>query len=368
MTVRSLLRALVGVALIAWLPGCIITVGPSRNPYDTCNRGTDSCIGISTCEPANTTTDPNPNAVAGTFCTVASCRLSTDCPSDSAGYQVTCVSIGSAAYGQCYRVCGAGNTCPGGFTCGGSGPTPFCVPNGLSAACGTSGQACCSGNICNGGLVCGAGNTCVSGASCGASGQACCPGSSCNSGLACGAGNVCGVPCGGAGHSGWAGSSCTSGLTCGLGNVCGALCGGVGNPCCSGNVCTAAGAACGSDGLCGLAPYSGCSAGSIGASCLGGQNTGGAVIATTCQRPMIGNPGADGFCTAACSGSMTQCPQWVGAGRSYTYNCYLLQGGVNGQCYVDCPTGTETCPANTVCLMTPVMGGSPVRLCMPPSA
>lgn len=82
---------------------------------------------------------------------------------------------------------------------------------------------------------------------------------------------------------------------------------------------------------------------------------------------MIANPGPNGFCTAACSGSQTQCPQWVGGARPYTYNCYILQGGVNGQCYVDCVNG-EACPSGTVCLMTPVMGGPSVRLCMPPAA
>ncbi len=367
MTVRSLLRALVGVALIAWLPGCIITVGGStRNPYDSCRSGVDTCSGLSVCQAANTTTTPGATQ-GGTFCST-SCVASTDCPSDTASlYQVVCVATATSG-GQCYRACNSGNTCPSGFTCGGPvGATPFCVPNSsVAPTCGATGQACCSGNTCNGGLICGAGNTCVSGATCGGSGQVCCTGNVCNSGLACGTGGVCGIPCGGSGQTCCAGNACGTGLTCGAGNVCGVACGAVGSACCSGNVCLDQGSACGSDGLCGLAPYSGCSAASLGQSCLGGLNTSSQVVNTTCQRPMIANPGADGFCTAACSGSMTQCPQWVGAARSYTYNCYLLQGGVGGQCYVDCPNG-EACPANTVCLMTPVMGGSPVRLCMPPA-
>lgn len=332
MTVRNLIRALLGLALLTCLPGCIITVGGStRNPYERCSSGVDTCSGT-VCQAANTTTTPGAT-VGGYFCST-SCVSSSDCPSDSLGYQVVCVAAGASS--QCYRACNAGNTCPTGFTCGGpAGVAPFCVPNTTSTpACGASGQSCCSGSSCNSGLVCGTGGVC--GVACGNSGQACCAGSTCTSGLACTSG-TCSVP----------------------------ACGNVGQACCAGNTCTAPGAACGSDSLCGLAPYSACSSGSIGAACLGGLNTSSQVVATTCQRPMIANPGPNGVCTAACTGSMTQCPQWAGADRSYTYNCYLLQGGTAGQCFVDCPGG-ESCPAGTVCLMTPVMGGTDVRLCMPP--
>ncbi len=127
MKVQSLIRALVGIVLLACLPGCFVSVGSTRNPYDNCTSG-DTCAGYTACQNANTTTNPGAT-VGGPFCTT-SCVLSSDCPSDASGYLVVCVST-AAAGGQCYRACASGNLCPGGFTCGGpAGQAPFCVPNG----------------------------------------------------------------------------------------------------------------------------------------------------------------------------------------------------------------------------------------------
>jgi hypothetical protein len=299
---RLALGALLG-ALLFTATGCVFRVGPvTRDPYDTCNSG-DSCAGGSTCTAANTTLDPSATQGA-LFCT-ASCTSSSQCPADVDGFSSVCVSTASG--GQCYRTCGASSTCPLGSVCGGPpGMTPFCVPNtGSSTTCGGSGQACCASSTCNTGFACTTSNTCTA-------------------------------------------------------------CGNVGESCCAGTTCTAAGAACGSDGLCGLGPYSGCSGTSLGASCLGGSNASGATVATTCQRPLIANPGSDGFCTATCSASAAECPTSPIAGR--TSNCYILQGATQGQCFVDC-AGGQTCPANTVCAMTPTSGGGQVQICIPtPSA
>ena len=289
--------------VVASATGCIVSVGTiSRDPYEACNA-TDSCSAGTSCTAANTTTTGGVSQ-GGSFCT-AGCTSSGQCPSDVDGLATVCVTPSGTSSGQCYRTCGAGNTCPLGFTCGGpAGMTPFCVPNVTTGTCGGVGQICCSGNTCSTGNVCTTSGTCAS-------------------------------------------------------------CGSVGEPCCAGSTCTDSGAACGSDGLCGLGPYAACSSSSIGAACLGGTSTTGAVIATACQRPLIANPGADGFCSAACNGSQTECPTSGIAGR--TSNCYILQGASNGQCFVDC-AGGQTCPTDTVCAMVPTNGGSQVQICMPPPA
>ena len=334
MNARNWPLALIGAALFALLPGCIISVGGStRGAYDSCTSS-DVCSGVTVCRAANTTTDMTAT-MGGLFCTYQGCITASDCPADPSGFATVCVATSTGSSSQCYRACAPGNTCPAGFTCGGPpGMTPFCVANnGTAPTCGNSGQACCGGATCQGGLTCGTNGLCGIPA-CGGSGQACCGSNVCNTGLSCTTAGC--VPCGN-----------------------------ITQPCCAGNTCTAAGAACGSDNLCGLAPYSGCSSASIGAACLGGLNGAGAVVPTSCQRPAIANPGPNGFCSAACVASGAECPGSGMVGR--TASCYILAGSTSGQCFVDCP-GPQSCPVNTVCLMTNTAAGQQVQICMPPAS
>jgi hypothetical protein len=99
--------------------------------------------------------------------------------------------------------------------------------------------------------------------------------------------------------------------------------------------------------------YEGCSP--VGASCAGG--------ATTCQAPMIANPGPTGWCTTACTVSASMCPGRTGS----IVDCYILQNATGGQCYVACPNGPADCPTGTQCNMTNTMTTSGVRICMPPT-
>ncbi len=367
MTARSWLLAL-GVALFACIPGCIITV--TSTPQAAYNRCTSSCESGTTCTNANLTVSTTAT-VGESFCTT-SCVISADCPVSAHGASCVTTLVGGQTISQCYDTCSTTADCPSGFTCGGPpGMQTVCVPGTATASCGGSGQPCCSGSTCSGGLTCGAGGICGTVAACGASGQACCAGNTCSGGLTCGAGGICGVvaACGANGQACCAGNACNGGLACATTTSGGAPtcipCGTIGGPCCAGDTCSDAGAACASDGLCGLAPYSGCAAASVGAACLAGLSTAGSAVQTTCTRPMIANAGPDGFCTASCAASAAECPQWVGADRTYSYNCYILQGTTAGQCYIDCPAG-ESCPANTVCTMTASATGAQVRLCMPP--
>jgi hypothetical protein len=342
MTARSWILAL-GLTLLAFAPGCIVLTSTPNAAYTRC---TSSCEAGTACINANTTVAAG--ATTGELFCSTSCVTTSDCPASPSGGAVTCVTANGS--GQCYRACNTTGDCPAGFTCGGPAGMPtFCVPGtATTTTCGASGEACCAGNVCNAGLVCGTTSSGVMGicgvaaSTCGASGQACCAGDVCDAGLTCGT------------------------TSSGVMGVCGvaAACGDVGQPCCTGSTCTAPGAVCGSNGACGLGPYAGCDAGSIGTACFAGQDSTGGVVATTCQQPLIPNPGPNGFCTALCAASQAECPQWVDAPRSYTYNCYILQGETQGQCFIDCPNG-EACPANTVCAMTANSLGQQVRLCMP---
>lgn len=270
---RNFSLAALAATVILWGTGCIITTGARRDPYERCDSATDVCRGVTSCVAANTTTTPG---VVGEFCTT-SCFTPSDCPADPSGFPVACVTVDGR--GQCYRQCGAGNTCPSGFTCAAPpGMTPFCVPSTGSSpppSCGRVGQVCCAGNVCN-------------------------------------------------------------------------------DP----------GSACGTDGLCALAPYAGCSGSSIGQACLGGVTETGAVVGTTCQRPMIANPGPNGFCTATCSATRSMCPRPPAGFESRSYNCYILQGTSVGQCYIDC-VGGAPCPAGTQCARTISATGAAIDLCMP---
>lgn len=228
-----------------------------------------------------------------------SCSTSASCPRNG-------VCVVSGGSGQCYASCAGGGTCPTGSVCGSIGGVSICVPStGTQVTCGASGQACCTGA-----------------------------------------------------------TPCNSGLTCGTGNVCGVACGGIGQPCCTGQTCNAnQGLACGTDGNCNLSPYSGCSSASIGASCLTGSTTGGLPVQTSCQRPMVSNPAANGFCTATCTAAMAECPREAITGR--TFGCYILQGTTTGQCYMDCNQVGDQCPPNTECKATTSATGATIFLCMP---
>jgi hypothetical protein len=244
-------------------------------------------------------------APIASFCTNG-CVDSADCPLDPFGQAAVCV-VTSGSAGQCYRQCDALNNCPSGFTCAAAGTTNVCVPG--SASCGGAGQACCGGTSCNGSLVC-TGGTCAA------------------------------AP----------------------------PCGNIGEACCGGTTCTAPGSACGSNGQCGLVPYAGCSGDSIGGSCLGAASSTGEVIATTCQRPMLASPGANGWCTAICNGGLsTMCPQPTDpAFQSRTFNCYMLEGSTAGQCYLDC-VGGANCPNGTVCTAATSATGATIHICAPMS-
>lgn len=228
-------------------------------------------------------------------------------------------------------------------------------------------ESCTSGTSCRGISICRQANVALSGQSPGFL----CTDSCSNPGATCpadpsGQSTFC-VEVGGLGRCYRAcgpGNSCPSGQTCGMPagtsvQICipgsAPTCGAQGGSCCAGNVCNT-GLAC-SNGTCVAPPgaYEGCAGSSVNAAC--GDNT-------TCQIPLTANPGPNGWCTRACTGTMAMCPNSPIVGRSY--NCYVLQGASGGQCYVDCPTGTEPCPRGTTCLMTNTMTASGVRICMPP--
>lgn len=91
-------------------------------------------------------------------------------------------------------------------------------------------------------------------------------------------------------------------------------------------------------------PYESCAYGDF---CTGGL--------TCAQTTLPASAGYSGsFCTAGCSYS-TDCPQLV---SNYDAIC------VNGQCYLQCPTGSRSCPYSQGCLIFDSNVG-PVSLCSP---
>src|SRR6266545_2135307 len=172
-------------AIMVWGTGCVVTSGKDR--YERC-VASDVCVGVSTCQLANTPVEGMPQQ---NFCTQG-CAAGNDCPSSANGVPAACVSNGGT--GQCYRQCDSAGGCPAGETCSTlvGMPTRICVPG---ASCGDANQACCAGNQCTLGLVCGTppgGTGLICGtAACGTANQPCCAGDMCSSGL------VCGTPVGG---------------------------------------------------------------------------------------------------------------------------------------------------------------------------
>lgn len=92
-------------------------------------------------------------------------------------------------------------------------------------------------------------------------------------------------------------------------------------------------------------PYQSCNQGD---GC--GQGTG--CLATTLPAS-AGYTGS--FCTTSC-GTSNDCPQDL---SNYAAIC------VNSQCYIQCPSGTSTCPYGTGCLTFSDQYGNPVNLCTP---
>lgn len=385
------------VTLAMSLSGCLITAGPTG-----CGSAGQSCCAGSSCGAGllcdNVTflctgsSMPTCGANGQQCCSGGACAAGLLCSGGvCAPSSPMCGAVGQA--------CCSSNACVAGAVCAGG------VCQAMGPACGALNQPCCAGGACSAGTVCGVGNTCQPMAmTTGNAYSACRSTPECSAGLSCRpanttttgtAGSFCTAPC-------TPGSTCPAsprgvGATCvtvsgtgqcyencGVGNSCPVgftcamvggsqfctpdggtttQCGRVGDPCCAGNTCTDAGAACASNGQCVLAPYVGCAASSLGQACGAGLSTNGTPVPTSCQRPMIANPGSDGFCTATCLGGGTMCP--VVSGR--TTNCYLLSGAASGQCFVDCPDGTG-CPTGTQCVMVMPMGvAGQVRLCMPPT-
>ncbi len=110
------------------------------------------------------------------------------------------------------------------------------------------------------------------------------------------------------------------------------------------SVLTAAGCGFGTGGSQGAGPYESCSYGEYcgyGLSC-----------ADTTLPVSAGYTGS--FCTAGCNYG-SDCPQVV---SNYEAIC------VNGQCYLQCPTGSNSCPYGQGCFTFRSNAG-PVSLCTP---
>ena len=285
--------------------GCVIRTS-SVDRYRNCDPNSDTCFGTSSCQRALVMA----GATQSGFVCTDTCTPGSTCPSDVTGLAGICVVVAGSSTGQCFRNCDAANGCPAGQMCAATmpGSPTFCIPNG-GGTCGAVGQACCGGSMCAAGSTCN-GGTCVAGPpACGGSGQPCCatPAMACNGSL---------------------------GLVC--------------NP---------------NNNTCALGPYSGCDAASAAsnAACVPGQTGGGQTVATTCQLPLAQSMNTTGWCTARCSGSMTECPAILGT----NYNCYVLMGSDVGQCFSDCNAGM-TCAPGTTCRTVMARGVTgPVQVCMP---
>jgi len=104
------------------------------------------------------------------------------------------------------------------------------------------------------------------------------------------------------------------------------------------------GAGCGAGGYGDAAPYESCSYGDY---CSGGLTCAGTTLPAT-----SGYTGS--FCTSGCNFS-TDCAQLV---SNYDAIC------ANGQCYLQCPTGSQSCPYSQGCFTFDSNIG-PVSLCTP---
>jgi hypothetical protein len=93
-----------------------------------------------------------------------------------------------------------------------------------------------------------------------------------------------------------------------------------------------------------ISPYDACSAGEL---CAGG------LTCTTSTLP-AGSSFTGAFCTAGCNTS-ADCPQ---VPENQTATC------VNGQCYLQCPTGGIDCPYGQACFTFDSNVG-PISLCSP---
>jgi hypothetical protein len=271
-----------------------------------------------------------------------------------------CAAV-TTACGQLGQAC-----CSTGAPCVAAGAV--CGTSGVCVAPTTGGRRpydpCNAGDACAGGTTCAAANLSVSGGA---------PGGFCT--LACNGASACPVDAFGqvaacvlVGGSGECYQRCPAGGGCPLGTTCAqpsgtpeavcvpdgagtVACGHLGQVCCAGGACVD-GSSCGADGTCigAPGPYEGCAP--IGATCTGG---------TTCEQPMVANPGPTGWCTNACFGSGSDCAGLPG----FITDCYILLNSTSGQCYVGCPSGAG-CPTGTTCVMTDTETTTGVRLCMPP--
>lgn len=104
------------------------------------------------------------------------------------------------------------------------------------------------------------------------------------------------------------------------------------------------GSGCGPGGYARVNPYESCAYGDY---CNGGL--------TCAQTTLPASSGYTGsFCTAGCNFS-SDCPQLI---SNYDAIC------VNQQCYLQCPTGSNTCPYGQGCFIFDSNVG-PISLCTP---